>query len=135
MMKKPNSSGRGRSLRAFGGAFMLTLCLLLLGCGFLVADYNTQKITFGETYTRSEYRIRNGVLILDSSDGEWLELPEPYRYWAGVAWNLLPASWRASIGLTQMEKELVPELLEQWGGSSSQKERKEPTELGTAAEV
>lgn len=127
-------SGRGRSLRAFGGAFMLTLCLLLLGSGFLVADYNTKKMTFGETYTRSEYRIKNGILVLDSSDGEWLALPEEYRHWTGIAWNLLPARWRASAFLAQSEQELVPEFLEKW--ISSAESAKDPTaDIGSAAWV
>ena len=134
-MKNTKSSGRNRSLRAFGSAFMLTLCLLLLGCGFLVVDYNTNKMTFGEAYTRSEYRIKDGLLVLDSPDGEWLDLPENYRYWTGMAWNLLPATWRASVGLTQAEREMVPELLEQWAAFSSQKEKESPSQPGAAAEV
>ncbi len=131
-MKEKKSSGRYRSLRAFGSAFMLTLSLLLLGCGFLVADYNTQKMTFGEAYTRSEYRVKNGILVLDSPDEAWLRLPEEYQYWTGLAWNLLPASWRAAAGLVQAEKELVPELLETW---QEMQKRQKPPELGTAAQV
>lgn len=35
-----------RRWRAFGSAFMLTLCLLILGAGCLVAEYNTRRTAF-----------------------------------------------------------------------------------------
>lgn len=43
---------RFRRLKAFGTAFCLTLCLLGMGAGFLVADYNTRKVTFGAAEAR-----------------------------------------------------------------------------------
>lgn len=103
-MTKQKESGEKKSrTRAFGSAFMLTLCLLILGCGFFVADINTRQMTFGNTEPRLEYAVENGVLRLKAVDG---------REWAGRIWNLLPARWRAAACLTQAEQELVPELLD-----------------------
>lgn len=48
---------------------MLTLCLLILGCGFFVADINTRQMTFGNTEPRLEYAVENGVLRLKAVDG------------------------------------------------------------------
>ena len=91
---------------------MLTLCLLILGCGFFVADINTRQMTFGNTEPRLEYAVENGVLRLKAVDGRTVELPPSVREWAGRIWNLLPARWRAAACLTQAEQELVPELLD-----------------------
>ena len=60
-MKKKKSHIR---LRAFCSAFMLTCCLLLLGTGFLIADYNTRRMSFGDD------ELRIGGVFLDM-------LPEP----------------------------------------------------------
>ncbi len=56
---------------------MLTLCLLILGCGFFVADINTRQMTFGNTEPRLEYAVENGVLRLKAVDGRTVELPRP----------------------------------------------------------
>jgi hypothetical protein len=37
-----------RSIKAFGGAFLLTLCGGLLAGGILLADVNSRRITFGD---------------------------------------------------------------------------------------
>lgn len=95
-MTKQKESGEKKSrTRAFGSAFMLTLCLLILGCGFFVADINTRQMTFGNTEPRLEYAVENGVLRLKAVDGRTVELPPSVREWAGRIWNLLPARWRA----------------------------------------
>lgn len=99
-------------MRAFGSAFMLTLCLLILGCGFFIADVNTRQMTFGNTEPRLEYAVENGVLRLKAIDGQTMELPPVVREWTGRIWNLLPARWRATSCLTQAEQELVPRLLD-----------------------
>lgn len=94
-MTKQKESGEKKSrTRAFGSAFMLTLCLLILGCGFFVADINTRQMTFGNTEPRLEYAVENGVLRLKAVDGRTVELPPSVREWAGRIWNLLPARWR-----------------------------------------
>ena len=37
-----------RNTRYFWGAFFITLCVILLGCGLLTVDYNTRWIGFGD---------------------------------------------------------------------------------------
>lgn len=112
MTNSKEIGGRKSQMRAFGSAFMLTLCLLILGCGFFVADINTRQMTFGNTEPRLEYAVENGVLRLKAVDGQSVELPPAVREWAGRIWNLLPARWRAASCLTQIEQELVPDLLD-----------------------
>ena len=64
-MTKQKESGEKKSrTRAFGSAFMLTLCLLILGCGFFVADINTRQMTFGNTEPRLEYAVENGEVVI-----------------------------------------------------------------------
>ena len=58
MHRKPH-----RRLRAFCSVFMLTMCLLLLGCGFLVAEYNTRRTAFGETRLQLPVEFRDGKIV------------------------------------------------------------------------
>ena len=77
MTKQKEAAKKKSRTRAFGSAFMLTLCLLILGCGFFVADINTRQMTFGNTEPRLEYAVENGVLRLKAVDGRTVELPRP----------------------------------------------------------
>ena len=53
-----------RRWRAFGSAFMLTLCLLILGAGCLVAEYNTRRTAFGDARIQMDYRIQDGKVTI-----------------------------------------------------------------------
>ena len=111
-----------RRLRAFASAFMLTLCLLLLGGGFFVADYNTRRMAFGENTVRMEYGLENGQLVLHSwGNQEAGELPIEWQVWCARAWNLLPARWRAATWLNDVEQATAPELID-WLGSTTAEE-------------
>lgn len=37
-----------KKARCFWASFMTTLCLILLGCGLITADYNTRWVGFGK---------------------------------------------------------------------------------------
>lgn len=91
-------------LRAFCSAFVLTCCLLLLGTGFLIADHNTRRMSFGE----SDLRI--GGELLDSLSEE----PDAVRLWSGRLWTAMPARWRAFWWLTEAERAATKPLIEQW---------------------
>ena len=113
-MELKRKQNRFRQLKAFGTSFTLTLCLLTMGIGFLVADYNTRRMAFGEDDLRTEVRrLEDGKLSVTSYGKETvLELPEEAREWSGRLWTMLPARWRASLWLTEAERALAPELLE-----------------------
>ena len=101
---------------------MLTLCLLLLGGGFFVADYNTRRMAFGENTVRMEYGLENGQLVLHSwGNQEAGELPIEWQVWCARAWNLLPARWRAATWLNDVEQATAPELID-WLGSTTAEE-------------
>ena len=53
-----------RRLRAFCAAFTLTFSLLLLGAGFLVADYNTRQMGFGNGSLRLDVTTQEGKILL-----------------------------------------------------------------------
>ena len=108
-----------RRLRAFAAACMLTLCLLLLGGGFFVADYNTRRMAFGENTVRMEYGLENGQLVLRSwGEQESWELPTEWQTRCAQAWNLLPARWRAAMWLSDAEQVAAPELID-WLGDTT----------------
>lgn len=87
-------------LRAFCSTFMLTLCVLLLGIGFLTADYNSRRTAFGEE------RLRIAAY------GPEQQLPQEMQTWSGRLWNLLPARCRVAIWVTETESAAVPLLHE-----------------------
>ena len=101
-MSKHRKHTRFRRLKAFGSAFCLTLCLLGLGTGFLVADYNTRKVTFGAAEAQK---------AIPAPDPGQTPLTEEQEAWAGRLWTILPARWRAAAWLTESERDFAPELL------------------------
>ena len=113
-MEQKRKKKRFRRLKAFGTAFTLTLCLLTMGIGFLVADYNTRRMAFGEEELRTEIRrLDDGTLSLTAfGEKTILELPEDAQAWSGRLWTMLPARWRAALWVTEAERALAPELLE-----------------------
>lgn len=101
-MKKKKSHIR---LRAFCSAFMLTCCLLLLGTGFLVADYNTRRMSFGDN------DLRIGGVFLDMLPEE---TDDAMQLWSGRLWTAIPARWRAFLWMTEAERAAADPLIEQW---------------------
>lgn len=104
-------------LRAFCSAAALTSCLLLLGTGFLVADYNTRRIGTGDSCLRIDGTIQDGMITVNIL-GHMLkiELSEPVQAWAGRAWTLLSPGVRAVVWLYEAECEAVSGLV-RWVGS------------------
>ena len=101
-----------RRLRAFCSAFMLTLCVLILGVGFLVVEYNTRRTAFGPSNVRMDYEFEDGRLrILTPASEEPAELPEPVRAWAGRIWAALPARIRAAVWPTEAQQAAAPAVI------------------------
>ena len=111
---KAKKKTRFRRLKAFGTAFSLTLCLLGLGAGFLIADYNTRRVAFGDSSVRVGYKMsEDGRLLVTAMGREMLmEVPEEVREWSGRLWTLVPARYRAAVWLTEAERAAAPALLE-----------------------
>ncbi len=83
------------SWRSFWTAFILALCVLGMVCAFVVVDYNTRRVTYGQvdfevTYTMQDGapRITVGESVLTAPAADTAEglLPPPLR--------LLVALWR-----------------------------------------
>lgn len=68
-----------RRWRAFGSAFMLTLCLLILGAGCLVAEYNTRRTAFGDARIQMDYRIQDGKVTIRTPPRNGYALPAGRR--------------------------------------------------------
>lgn len=101
-----------RRLRAFCSAFMLTLCVLILGVGFLVVEYNTRRTAFGPSNVRMDYEFEDGKLrILTPASEEPAELPEPIRVWAARIWAALPARIRAAVWPAEAQQAAAPAVI------------------------
>lgn len=106
MPQKPH-----RRLRAFCSAFMLTMCLLLLGCGFLTAEYNTRRTAFGETRLQLPVEFRDGKIVAHTADGEEATvLPGWAQELAGYGWRLIPARIRAAAFITEAQREAAAQV-------------------------
>lgn len=103
-----------RRTRVFASTFVLTLCLLMMGAGFLVAGYNTRKMAFGEEELPLRYVEEGDRIVLRAAHREEpLELPGTTEPWAGRLWALLPARLRMILWMEEAECDLAPVLLEQ----------------------
>lgn len=73
-----------RNVRAFGGAFLLTLCGILLAGGILLADVNSRRVTFGDAappYAAVEWpSLEEAIPFLPP---HWQPL---YWLWEGEQW-------------------------------------------------
>ena len=102
-MAQDKKEQRFRRLKAFGTAFSLTLCLLALGTGFLVADYNTRRMTFGAAAARGSIPV---------PDPGQTPLTKEQEAIAGRLWTVLPARWRTAAWITEAERAWAPDLIE-----------------------
>lgn len=109
-----------RRLRAFCAAFTLTLSLLMMGAGFLIADYNTRQIGFGSGSLRLDVSTQEGRILLSLFGREKaVALSREVQEWVGKVWTLAPAGWKAEVWLLQGEREAAPALLE-WVGADTE---------------
>lgn len=106
-----------RRLRVFCAAFTLTFCVLMLGVGFLVADYNTRQVGFGNGSLRLDVSTQEGRIMLNLFGREKaVTLSDEIQEWAGRVWALTPPAWRAEVWLFQSERAAAPALLD-WAGA------------------
>lgn len=96
-----HTSSKHRGLRVFCSTFMLTLCLLVLGSGFLIVDYNSRQTAFGESGVRGRYRVQDDWIV-SGSEAEAARNKE-LRVWSGRAWLLLPARLRLFLLANEAE--------------------------------
>lgn len=95
------------SRRLFGIVFSLTVCVLMTGAGFVIADYNTRSTGVGD---------EAGLLTAHSSLNEALDRSDPEASAsAGEAaeeiWPFLPVTWKAGIWMAEGELRLAYEAV------------------------
>lgn len=107
-------------LRIFCSTLVLTLCVLLLGLGFIVVDYNTRRVGFGSSSIRIDVTAgEDGIMINLLGREKAIQLSENTQKWAGRAWNLLPPGIRTTLWIFEAEREASPYALE-WTGAGSE---------------
>lgn len=83
---------RWQRLRAFGAAFLLTLCGVLLAGGLLLTDVNSRQVTFGDA--TPPYAAAGGAAVerLLEKNGVTPFLPPHWQpllwLWEGEQWLL-----------------------------------------------
>lgn len=99
-----------KSCKVFGSTFVLTLCLMMAGIGFLLVDYNTSRISSGGVSAQYETR---GARLLRSMDEQLQVIPDEQMEVFSQLWSAIPARWRVGTWLIQGERMLVAEVLDQ----------------------
>ena len=74
-----------------------------MGTGFLVADYNTRRMTFGAAAARGSIPV---------PDPGQTPLTKEQEAIAGRLWTVLPARWRTAAWITEAERAWAPDLIE-----------------------
>lgn len=107
-------------LRVFCSTLVLTLCVLFLGLGFIVVDYNTRRVGLGSSSMRIDVTTQEGRIMINLLGREKaVQVSENAQKWAGRAWNLLPPSIRTTFWIFEAEREATPYALE-WTGAGSE---------------
>lgn len=94
--------------RTFFAAFVLTLCVLGLGCAFLVIEYNIQHTTYGQVDFGVSYTMTDGLPSV-AVDGEQVLSPSPTVARLGEA--MVPPPVRLLLELWHSENELAVTIL------------------------
>lgn len=100
-----------QSCKVFGSTFVLTLCLMMAGIGFLLVDYNTSRISSGGSVS-ARYESR-GARLLHSMDEQMQVIPEKDRELVAQLWSAIPARWRVGGWMVQGERELAAQVIGQ----------------------
>lgn len=110
-------SRRSRPWRLFFTAAWITFCLLLLLVGFLVAGYNSQKMSTGSASLRTALYYREtaagGELVMESLGEERaLAITPALADAAEQAWTMLPPALRVWTLAAAGEREETARLAE-----------------------
>lgn len=106
--------------RVFCSTAVLTFCVLLLGLGFIVVDYNTRRVGFGDSSLRIDVSTDEGKIMLNLLGREKaVQVSGEVQKWAGRIWNLLPPGIRTTFWIFEAERETAPYVLT-WTGAGSE---------------
>lgn len=106
-------------LRAFCSTAILTFCMLLLVFGFVVADYNTRRVGFGDSSIRIDVTEQDGRIMMNLLGREKVfQVSDTIQKWAGRIWNLFPPSTRTIVWIFESERDGAAELLSLAGAGS-----------------
>lgn len=98
-----------KSCKVFGSTFVLTLCLMMAGIGFLLVDYNTSRVSNGGSVS-ARYESR-GARLLHSMDEQMQVIPEEERALVAQLCSAIPARWRVGAWMVQGERALAAEVI------------------------
>ncbi len=95
--------------RTFVAAFILTLCVLSLGCAFFVIECRIQQTTYGQVDLGVTYALEDGVPAIRVDGEEIFSVPPAAEPIADVA---VPPPLRLLAALWQWETEAAEWLWE-----------------------
>lgn len=108
-------------LRIFCSTAMLTFCLLILVFGFIVADYNTRRVGFGDSSIRIDVTEQDGRIMMNLLGREKVfQVSDTIQKWAGRVWNLLPPSARTAVWVFESERDGAAQLLSLTGAGNAE---------------
>lgn len=111
-MSDKNKSKRPH-MRVFFLTAFITFLLFIMGAGFLIADYNSRKMAFGNGSLRIDVYTEKDLIYVNMLGREQkYVIHEQVSKWTGRIWNLLPPGVRAVFWVFESECDAVPEVLE-----------------------
>ena len=103
---------RKRNFRIFFRTAFICCFLFILGAGFIIADYNTRRVGFGNGSMRLEVAAnQDGVYINMFGRESTFIVPKEAGKWIGRVWNVLPPSVRAAFWLFEGECDAAAEII------------------------
>ena len=102
-----NRPQKRHPLRTFGVVFSFTVCLLMAGAGFAIADYNTRSSGVGNDAAALEAQAPLNEPLKENDPGP----ADAAKTAAEGLWAFLPPSWKASIWMVEGEIRLACETI------------------------
>lgn len=98
-------------LRLFFLTCALSFFLLTMVAGFIIADYNTRSMGFGDASLCVDvYGQDNEITLNMLGRQRVLEIPETPGKWVGRIWNILPPGVRAMFWIFEGECEATYQI-------------------------
>ncbi|MDD2361476.1 MAG: hypothetical protein PHH84_00740 [Oscillospiraceae bacterium] len=114
MAKETRKGQRCKRVRLIFLTWIMSVYLLIMLAGFIIADYNSRRVGFGDGSLRLDISAQDGELIINAFGREkYFEIPDEVEKWTGRAWHILPPGVKAIFWMYEYECEASAQITKQ----------------------
>ncbi|MDD2417802.1 MAG: hypothetical protein PHR24_03525 [Oscillospiraceae bacterium] len=114
-MAKDTKKGRNnKRVRLIFLTWIMSFFLLVMLAGFIIADYNSRRVGFGDESLRFDISAQQGQFTINMFGREsTFEISDEVSKWTGRVWHILPPGIRAAFWTFEYETQATQQLARQ----------------------